>query len=62
MTSTLLMLGASLIDAGNVSRASDDRVMGEQIVSELGADPNEDHSSPFNLCDTFCSGTIRHAQ
>ena len=41
MTSTLLMLGASLIDAGNVSHASDGRVLGEHIAAELGADPDD---------------------
>jgi hypothetical protein len=36
MTSTLLILGASLMDAGNVSRASDDLVLGEQIAIAMG--------------------------
>ena len=39
MTSTLLILGASLIDAGNVSRASDDLVLGEQIAIAMGGIP-----------------------
>lgn len=39
MTSQLLVLGASLMDAGNISRASDGSVLGEQIAAAMGADP-----------------------
>ena len=41
MTSTLLILGASLMDACNVSRATDGLVLGvrEQIAIEMGGDP-----------------------
>ena len=38
MTSTLLILGDSLMDAGNVSRATDGLVLGEQIAFEMGGD------------------------
>lgn len=38
MTAVLLMLGDSLIDSGNVSRASDGLVFGEQIALEMGGD------------------------
>ncbi|QNI91281.1 hypothetical protein SynBOUM118_00916 [Synechococcus sp. BOUM118] len=41
MTSTLLILGASLMDVGNVSRASDDLVLGEQIAIAMGGDPQD---------------------
>jgi len=41
MTSTLLILGASLMDAGNVSRATDDLVLGEQIAIAMGGDPED---------------------
>ena len=41
MTSTLLILGASLMDAGNVSRAADALVLWEQIAIEIGGDPED---------------------
>ena len=41
MTSTLLILGDSLMDAGNVSRATDDLVLGEQIAIAMGGDPED---------------------
>ena len=41
MTSTLLVLGDSLMDAGNVSRATDGLVLGEQIAFEMGGDPED---------------------
>jgi len=41
MTSTLLILGDSLMDAGNVSRATDGLVLGEQIAIEMGGDPED---------------------
>ena len=41
MTSMLLILGASLMDAGNVSRATDGLVLGEQIAIEMGGDPED---------------------
>ena len=41
MTSTLLILGDSLMDAGNVSRATDDLVHGEQIAIAMGGDPED---------------------
>ena len=41
MTSTLLILGDSLMDAGNVPRATDDLVLGEQIAIAMGGDPED---------------------
>lgn len=41
MTSTLLILGDSLMDAGNVSRATDDLVLGGQIAIAMGGDPED---------------------
>lgn len=41
MTSTLLILGDSLMDAGNVTRATDDLVLGEQIAIAMGGDPED---------------------
>ena len=41
MTSTLLILGASLMDAGNVSRATDGLVLEEQIEIEMCGDPED---------------------
>ena len=41
MTSTLLILGDSLMDAGNESRATDDLVLGEQIAIAMGGDPED---------------------
>ena len=41
MTSTLLILGASVMDAGNVSRATDGLMLGEQIAIEMGGDPED---------------------
>ena len=41
MTSTLLILGDSLMDAGNVSRATDGLVLGVPIALEMGGDPED---------------------
>lgn len=46
MTSTLLLLGASLLDTGNVSYASNGRVLGEQIVEKLGGNPDDSQLIP----------------
>ncbi len=47
MTSTLLILGDSLMDAGNVSRATDDLVLGEQIAIAMGGDPEDAQLFPL---------------
>ena len=48
MTAVLLMLGDSLIDSGNVSRASDGPVLGEQIALAMGGDPADQQLFPMD--------------
>ena len=48
MTAILLMLGDSLIDSGNVSRASDGPVLGEQIALAMGGDLADQQLFPMD--------------
>ena len=41
MTKILILFGASLIDSGNISHATDKFVLGEHIATKLGAKRNE---------------------
>ena len=63
MTSTLLLLGASLLDAGNISYASNGRVLGEQIVEELGVNPDDSQLIPvqsFDAASARSMPTVEH--
>ena len=60
MTSTLLLLGASLLDAGNISYASNGRVLGEQIVEELGGNPDDSQLIPVQSFDAASARSVHN--
>ena len=60
MTSTLLLLGASLLDTGNISYASNGRVLGEQIVEELGGNPDDSQLIPVQSFDAASARSVHN--
>ena len=59
LTSTLLLLGASLLDTGNVSYASNGRLLGEQIVEKLGGNPDDSQLIPVQSSVEASARSVR---
>ena len=57
MTNILILFGASLMDSGNISHATDKFVLGEHIATKLGANRNE-----IKLVSALSSTTARNGK